>query len=48
MARKQLTDINLNLNELQNAVEQNLATAPIVVKEGLHYWNTTDKKTLYL
>ena len=47
MARKQLTDIDLNLNELQNAVEQNLATAPTVVREGLHYWNTTDKK-LYI
>ncbi|MBQ0141299.1 MAG: hypothetical protein KBT06_00615 [Prevotellaceae bacterium] len=39
-----LTNINLNKNELQNAVFQNLATAPLNPKEGQIYHNTTDHK----
>lgn len=37
-----LTNINLNQNELQNAVIQNLATAPQTPKEGQVYYNTQD------
>lgn len=38
-----LTNVNLNKNELQNAVMQPLATAPSNPKPGLVYYNSTDK-----
>lgn len=44
---KFLTSINLNKNELQNAVIQNLATAPTGASEGQIYYNTVDKKFYY-
>lgn len=44
MARKVLTDLDLNQNELQNAVVQNLAAAPASPKPGQEYFNTTDKE----
>lgn len=37
-----LSDVNLNKNELQNAVMQNLASAPSNPKAGQHYFNTAD------
>ena len=37
-----LTNINLNRNELQNAVIQNLAAPPQSPKEGQVYYNTQD------
>src|SRR5690606_12670728 len=46
MAKKDfLVDIDLNRNQLLNAVLQNLATAPSTVglPEGFTYWNTADK-----
>lgn len=42
MAKKFLTDIDLNKNELQNPVIQNLAAAPASPKEGQVYHNTAD------
>lgn len=39
-----ITDIDLKQNELQNAVVQNLATAPSNPKAGQEYYNTTDNK----
>ena len=42
MAKSVLTDLNLNKNELQNAVIQNLASAPNSPVKGQHYFNTTD------
>lgn len=42
MAKKILVDLNLNQNELQNAVIQNLAVAPQNPVAGQHYFNTTD------
>jgi len=38
-----LTNINLNKNELQNAVIQNLSVAPSNPKAGQIYYNSTDK-----
>lgn len=40
-----LTNLNLNKNELQNAVIQNLTTAPANPKAGQIYYNTQDKLT---
>ena len=48
MALQYLTDINLNKNELQNAVIQNLATAPGTPSEGqIYYDSTAGDKQLY-
>lgn len=47
MARKFLTDLNLNKNELQNAKVQNLSSNPSTPEEGQIYFNSTDKK-LYI
>lgn len=44
MAKKILTDLNLSQNELQNAVIQNLASAPASPVAGQEYFNTTDNK----
>lgn len=44
MAIPFLTSVNMNKNEIQNAVMQNLATAPANPKTGQYYYNTTDSK----
>jgi hypothetical protein len=48
MARSFLTAINLNKNEIQNAVAQNLAAAPSSPAKGQFYYNSTGgDDTLY-
>ncbi len=48
MSKKVLTDLNMNQNELQNAVIQNLASAPASPVAGQEYFNTSDhKKYIY-
>ena len=42
-----LTNINLNQNELQNAVIQPLATAPATSELGQIYCNSTTSKIMY-
>lgn len=49
MALTYLTDINLNKNELQNAVVQNLASAPSSPVEGqIYYDSTSGDKQIYV
>lgn len=44
MAKKVLTDLDLNQNEIQNPVWQNLASAPATPKGGQPYFNTSTHK----
>ena len=47
MAKKKfVVDIDMGGNEVQNANEQNLASAPAGATEGRHYWNTSTKQWL--
>ena len=47
MSKKFLVDLDLNGNELQNAVVQNLASAPENPKEGQHYYDTVNHAEFY-
>lgn len=44
---KWLTNLDLNRNQILNAVFQNLSTAPSTPVEGLYYYNTVDHKLYY-
>ena len=44
---KVLTNLDLNKNQILNAVLQGLATAPENPREGQYYYNTADK-VLYI
>ena len=41
------SDLNLQYNELQNAVAQNLKAAPVNPKQGLFYFDTNSKRMVY-
>lgn len=43
MAKKVLVNLDLNQNQIQNAVAQVLATAPANPVEGQYYWNSVAK-----
>ena len=43
---KVLRDLDLNQNEVQNGVDQNLASAPSSPREGQFYWNTATKEDM--
>lgn len=47
MAKQFLTPINMNKNEIQNAVMQPLASPPMNPKAGQYYFDSTDKR-MYL
>lgn len=44
MAKKMLVHLNMNKNELQNAVLQVLASDPSTPNEGQMYYNSVSKK----